>query len=83
MRCWCGYLSGVRCRLVAYGPADATAISKPGNLLPHLNLDRFYLFGTGLLRFQILEKRPLNGYSSSSICTLNSNKPTSEYIDSF
>ena len=22
--CWCGYLSGVRCRL-AYGPADATA----------------------------------------------------------
>ena len=21
--CWCGYLSGVRCRL-AYGPADAT-----------------------------------------------------------
>ena len=24
MRCWCGYLSGVRCRLFAYGPADAT-----------------------------------------------------------
>ena len=24
MRCWCGYLSGTRCRL-AYGPADATA----------------------------------------------------------
>ena len=22
--CWCGYLSGARCRL-AYGPADATA----------------------------------------------------------
>jgi len=22
--CWCGYLTGVRCRL-AYGPADATA----------------------------------------------------------
>jgi len=22
--CWCGYLSGVRCRL-AYGPTDATA----------------------------------------------------------
>ena len=28
MRCWCGYLSGVRCRLFAYGPADATAIPK-------------------------------------------------------
>ena len=25
MRCWCGYLSGVRYRLFAYGPADATA----------------------------------------------------------
>jgi len=24
--CWCGYLSGARCRL-AYGPADATALS--------------------------------------------------------
>ena len=30
MRCWCGYLSGVRCRLSAYGAADATAIPKPG-----------------------------------------------------
>ena len=25
LRHWCGYLSGVRCRLFAYGPADATA----------------------------------------------------------
>ena len=24
MGCWCGYLSGARCRLFAYGPADAT-----------------------------------------------------------
>ena len=24
-RRWCGYLSGARCRLFAYGPADATA----------------------------------------------------------
>ena len=23
MRCWCGYLSGVKCILFAYGPADA------------------------------------------------------------
>jgi len=29
MRCWCGYLSGGRWRLFAYGPADATAIPKP------------------------------------------------------
>jgi len=48
--CWCKYLSGARCRLFAYDPADATAIPKPHNLLPHLNPDWFYLSGTGLLR---------------------------------
>jgi len=25
MRCWCGYLSGAKCRWFAYGPADATS----------------------------------------------------------
>jgi len=34
-----GYLSGARCRLFAYGPADATAVPKPHRLLPHLNPD--------------------------------------------
>ena len=29
MRCWCGYLSEARCRLFAYGPADATAVPNP------------------------------------------------------
>ena len=29
MRCWCGYLHEVRCRLFAYGPADATASQNP------------------------------------------------------
>ena len=29
MRCWCGYLSGARCRLFAYGPAYATASQNP------------------------------------------------------
>jgi len=48
MRCWCGYLSGARCRLFACGPADATAIPKPHHLLPHLNPDWFYLSGTSL-----------------------------------
>ena len=37
-----------RCRLFAYGPADATAIPKPHHLFPHLNPDMFYLSGTGL-----------------------------------
>ena len=40
MRC---YLPGVRCRLFAYGPADATAVPKLHHLLPHLNPDWFYL----------------------------------------
>jgi len=47
MRCWYGYLSGARCRLFAYGPADATAILKSYRLLPHLNLNWFYLSRTG------------------------------------
>ena len=29
MRCWCGYLSGVRWTLFAYGPADTTASQNP------------------------------------------------------
>jgi len=49
--CWRGYLSGARCRLSAYGPADATAsIPKPHHLLPQLNPDWFYLSGTSLPR---------------------------------
>ena len=41
MRCWCGYLFSVRCKLLAYGPADATAVPKPHCLLPHLNQTGF------------------------------------------
>ena len=29
IRCWCGYLSGARCRLFAYGLADVIAIAIP------------------------------------------------------
>ena len=29
MKCWCGYLSGARCRLFAYDPADASASNNP------------------------------------------------------
>ena len=50
MRCWCGYLSGARCRLFAYVPADATTSQNPHHLLPCLNPDWFYLSGTGLPR---------------------------------
>jgi len=64
MRCWCGYLSGARCRLFAYGPADATAITKHHHLLSQLNLDWFLHFWCRLTQV-VLEKRPLNGCSSS------------------
>ena len=50
LRCCCGYLSEARCRLFAYGPADATAIPKPHHLLPHWNPDWFCISGTGLPR---------------------------------
>ena len=43
MRHW-RYLSGARCRLFAYGPADATVVQTPHHLFPHLNPGWFYLF---------------------------------------
>ena len=36
--CWHGYLSGARCRLFAYGPADATALPKPHQPQIYLSL---------------------------------------------
>jgi len=33
MRCWRGFVSGVRCRWFAYGPSDATATVPPHHLL--------------------------------------------------
>jgi len=47
MRCWCGYLSGAKCKWFAYGPADATATpSSLASLCP----EWFSLSGTGLLK---------------------------------
>jgi len=46
LRCWHGYLCGVRCSLFAYGPADATALHH--HLLPYLYPDWFSFSGTGL-----------------------------------
>ena len=58
MRC----LSGARCRLFAYGPADTTAIPKPHHIKSRLVLPFWYL-----LTQVVLEKRPLNSCSSSSV----------------
>ena len=54
--CWCGYLTGARCRL-AYGPADATATHC---LLLQQNQDWFLPFWHRLTRV-VLDKGPLNG----------------------
>jgi len=65
MRCWCGFLSGARCRqIVCTWSSRCHCIPKPHHLLPRLKQ-------TGLpfwyrLTQVVLEKRPSNGCSSSS-----------------
>jgi len=68
MGCWCGYLSGAKCRLFACGPADATAPQTPsslGSFKSRLVLPFWYR-----LTPRFSWKRPLNGcsvsYSSST-----------------
>jgi len=50
MGCWCGYLPGLRCRLFAYGPADATAFQNP-IVSSHLIQTGFYC--TTLVRYML------------------------------
>ena len=64
MRCWCGYLSGARCRLFAYGPADALHSKTPSSLASFKS--RLVLPFWHWLTQIVQEKRPLNGCSSSS-----------------
>jgi len=65
MRCWCGNLSGVRCRLFAYGPANTHCHQKFHHVLPLLKSRLFLPFLYQLTQV-VLEKRPLNGCSSHS-----------------
>jgi len=58
MRCWCGYLSGARCRLFAYGPADATAIPKTPSYLASFKSRLVLPFWYWLTQV-VLENRPL------------------------
>ena len=60
-RCWCGYLSGARCRFFAYGPADGTASSSLASFKSRLVLTFWYR-----LTQVVLGKTPLNGCGSSS-----------------
>jgi len=65
MRCWCGYLSGARCRLFAYGPPDATSFRKTPLSLDSFKSGLVLLFLYRLTQV-VLEKGLLNGCSSSS-----------------
>jgi len=67
MRCWCGYLPGARCRLSAYGPADATAIPKPpSSLAPFKSRLQVLPFWYWLTQV-VPEKRLLNGCSNNCV----------------
>jgi len=56
VRYWHGYLSGAKCKLFAYGPADTNAT--PSSLAP-VKSRMVYLLGAGLPRLS-RKKRPLN-----------------------
>jgi len=58
MRCWWGCLSGARCRLFAYGPADVAASQTPSSLASFKS--RLVLSLWYWLTQVLLEKRPLN-----------------------
>ena len=65
MRCWCGYLSVARCRLFAYGSADATAIPKPNNLLASFKSKLVLLFWYRLTQVVPKKGRKTDVVSSS------------------
>ena len=71
IRCWCGYLFGTRCRLFAYGPADATVSQNP--IISCRFKSRLVLPLWYQLTQVVLEMRPLNGCSncSSVLCIIN------------
>jgi len=58
MRCWCGYLSGARCKWYAYGPADNHCHPSP---LVHYNPDWF--------RKEAVKWMTVNSYKEESLNT--------------
>jgi len=65
VRCWHGYLSEARCRF-AYGPADAIATHYLLLQQIQIGFTRMVLLFWCQLTQVVLEKRPLNEYSTSS-----------------
>ena len=64
MRCSCGYLSGVMCRLYPYGPADATLSQNP-IIFSSFKSRLVFPFWYRLTQV-VLEKRLLKRWNSSS-----------------
>ena len=60
MKCWCGCLSGARCRLFAYGPADVTASQNQSSVASFKS--RLVVPFWYRLTQVLLEKRPWNGW---------------------
>jgi len=61
IRCWCGYLSGAKCKWFAYDPANATATPSSIALLKFRMVLPFWHQLTQV----VLEKRPWYSYSTS------------------
>ena len=78
VRYWCGYLSGARCKLFAYGPADATA--SPSSFAP-LKFRTVYLCGSGLhrLSWKKAVKTHVVVVVHDFLCTDNAAKPSSKH----
>jgi len=72
LRYWHGYLSDARCKWVAYGPANATAIPSSLALVKSRIV---YLSAAGLCTL-FWKKSPLNGCSSSSSSSSSSTLTT-------
>ena len=64
MRCWRSYLSGVRCRWFAYGPADATTTPSSLASLKSRQVEPFWCW----LIQAVLEMRPLPLNRCLSVC---------------
>ena len=75
MRCWCGHLSGARCRLFAYGPADATAIPKTISSVASFKSKPVLPFWYCFTRV-VLEMRPINRCNIHLIVILCSDSVT-------
>ena len=67
MRCWCGSLSGARCKCFPYGPADTTATP---SCLASLKSRMFLPFWCRLTQIVLGPPRPNSSLSSTDLWSL-------------